>query len=223
MRLFPWLPAGEKLTVTINLLAKRFMDLTVASALLVLLSPVIAAIALALLVTSGLPVLFRQQRPGLNGVPFTLYKFRTMRPPKTGENMLTTDGARLTRLGAVLRRTSLDELPELVQVISDRMSLVGPRPLLMEYLPRYSARHARRHEVKPGITGLAQTSGRRSLTMSQRLDLDVAYVDKRSLWLDLTILVRTLATPFHRGDIPGQSIADVDDAHLFAPAFEVAE
>jgi len=121
----------------------------------------------------------------------------------------------VTRLGEVLRRTSLDELPELLQVLTGKMSLVGPRPLVMEYLPRYSARHARRHEVKPGITGLAQVSGRRSLTFGQRLDLDVEYVENWSLRLDVQILLRTLFVPFQRGDIKGQSIAEVDDVNLF--------
>ncbi|MEH1124643.1 sugar transferase [Micromonospora sp. CPCC 206061] len=196
------------------------MDIVVASAALVVLSPLIVAIALALLATSGRPILFRHRRPGLAGAPFTLCKFRTMRPPAPGEETWTTDEKRLTRLGQFLRRTSLDELPELVHVVSGRMSLVGPRPLLMEYLPRYRREHARRHEVKPGITGLAQVSGRRSLTLGQRLDLDVRYVDTWSLALDLKILIRTVAEPFKCGDIRGQTIAEVDDVNLFTPTQE---
>lgn len=199
---------------------KRLMDVVVASAALVMLSPLLAAIAISLLATSGRPVLFRHVRPGLSGIPFTLYKFRTMRPPAPDEEIWTTDETRLTRLGQFLRHTSLDELPELIHVVSGQMSLVGPRPLLMEYLPRYSPKHARRHEVKPGITGLAQVSGRRSLTLGQRLDLDIHYVDTWSLWLDLKILIRTLAEPFKRGDIKGQAIADVDDVQLFTPVQE---
>jgi sugar transferase EpsL len=201
--------------VNTALQTKRAADVAVASVLLVVLSPLMLIISIALLLTSGRPVLFRQRRPGLNGEPFTLCKFRTMRPPKAGEDLYTTDDVRVTRLGEVLRRTSLDELPELMQVLTGQMSLVGPRPLVMEYLPRYSARHARRHEVKPGITGLAQVSGRRSLTFGQRLDLDVNYVETWSLRLDAQVLLRTLSVPFQRGDIKGQSIAEVDDVNLF--------
>jgi len=201
--------------VSTSLQIKHAADVAVATVLLLALSPLMCTIAVALLLTSGRPVLFRQRRPGLNGEPFTLCKFRTMRPPKVGQDPFTTDDVRVTRLGEVLRRTSLDELPELLQVLTGKMSLVGPRPLVMEYLPRYSARHARRHEVKPGITGLAQVSGRRSLTFGQRLDLDVEYVENWSLRLDVQILLRTLFVPFQRGDIKGQSIAEVDDVNLF--------
>ncbi|WP_245675593.1 sugar transferase [Micromonospora halophytica] len=199
------------------------MDVTVAGVLLVLLSPLMAVIALAIVLTSGRPVLFRQLRPGLHGEPFLLCKFRTMRPPAPGEQLWTTDEIRSTRVGRFLRRTSLDELPELFQVVTGRMSLVGPRPLVMDYLPRYSARHARRHEVRPGITGLAQVSGRRSLTLGQRLDLDVEYVENWSLPLDLAILVRTLAEPFRRGEIRGQSLEEIDDVGLLVPMLERVE
>lgn len=200
--------------------AKRVMDVVGAALLLVLLSPVIAVIAMAILMTSGGPVLFRQVRPGLHGEPFTLHKFRTMRDPRPDEEAWTTDEVRTTRLGRFLRRTSLDELPELTLVLTGRMSLVGPRPLVMEYLPRYSARHARRHDVRPGITGLTQVSGRRSLTFGQRLDLDVSYLDNWSLWLDLKILLRTVAEPFRRGEIVGQTPAEVDDIGLVPPVLE---
>ncbi|MFF4892730.1 sugar transferase [Micromonospora chersina] len=200
--------------------AKRVMDVVGAALLLVLFSPVIAVIAVAILMTSGGPVLFRQVRPGLHGEPFTLHKFRTMRDPRPDEEAWTTDEVRTTRLGRFLRRTSLDELPELTLVLTGRMSLVGPRPLIMEYLPRYSARHARRHDVRPGITGLTQVSGRRSLTFGQRLDLDVSYLDNWSLWLDLKILLRTVAEPFRRGEIVGQTPAEVDDIGLMPPVLE---
>ncbi|WP_431944505.1 sugar transferase [Micromonospora marina] len=200
--------------------AKRVVDIVGAASLLVLLSPVIAVIAVAILVTDGRPVLFRQVRPGRHGKPFTLIKFRTMRDPHPGEEPWTTDEVRTTRLGRFLRRTSLDELPELALVLTGRMSLVGPRPLVMEYLPRYSAHHARRHEVRPGITGLTQVSGRRSLTFGQRLDLDVEYIDTWSLRLDFAILLRTLAEPFRRGEIVGQTPADVDDVGLVPPTLE---
>jgi len=198
--------------------AKRIIDIVIASILLLVLAPLGVTIALAVLITSGRPVLFHQPRPGLHGELFTLRKFRTMRPPVGGEQVWTTDEIRSTRLGRLLRRTSMDELPELVHVITGRMSLVGPRPLLMEYLPGYSEKHSRRHEVKPGVTGLAQVSGRRSLTLGQRLDLDIRYVDNWSLLLDFTILARTLAVPFQRGDIRGQSLEEVDDVQLLAPA-----
>ncbi|MFG2109020.1 sugar transferase [Micromonospora chersina] len=196
------------------------MDVVGAALLLVLFSPVIAVIALAILMTSGGPVLFRQVRPGLHGEPFTLHKFRTMRDPRPEEQAWTTDEVRTTRLGRFLRRTSLDELPELTLVLTGRMSLVGPRPLVMEYLPRYSPHHARRHDVRPGITGLTQVSGRRSLTFGQRLDLDVSYLDNWSLWLDLKILLRTVAEPFRRGEIVGQTPAEVDDIGLVPPVLE---
>lgn len=202
---------------------KRLLDVVLASLLLLVLGPLMGVIALAILVTSGRPVLFQQLRPGRYGVPFALTKFRTMREPLPGEEIWTTDEVRSTRIGRFLRRTSLDELPELVHVLTGRMSLVGPRPLLMEYLPRYTSHHARRHEVRPGITGLAQTSGRRSLTLGQRLDLDVRYVDSWSLWLDARILVRTLVEPFRRGEIRGQSLHEVDDVQLLTPVLERVE
>jgi sugar transferase EpsL len=192
-------------------LVKRSLDLVLATLLIILLAPVMAAIALAILLTDGRPVLFRQERPGRHGVPFTCRKFRTMRAPRPGENPWTTDAQRVSRLGRFLRRTSLDELPELFQVLSGRMSLVGPRPLLMEYLPQYSEKHRRRHDVRPGITGLAQVSGRRALTLGQRLDLDVRYVEKHTIGMDVAILFRTLLEPFRAGDVEGQTVADVDD------------
>jgi lipopolysaccharide/colanic/teichoic acid biosynthesis glycosyltransferase len=139
----------------------------------------------------GSPVIYRQQRPGLREVPFTLLKFRTMRPAASGRRSAVVDEGRVTGIGAFLRRTSLDELPELVNVLRGDMSLVGPRPLLMEYLDRYSPRDARRHEVKPGITGWAQVNGRNALTWKRKFELDVWYVDHWSFGLDLRILART--------------------------------
>jgi sugar transferase EpsL len=167
---------------------KRLMDVVVATMLLVLLSPILAVVAIATGATMGLPFLFRQTRPGLGGAPFTLVKFRTMTAPASGA---LSDERRLTAVGSFLRRWSLDELPELWNVLRGDMSLVGPRPLLMEYLGRYNARQARRHEVKPGITGWAQVNGRNSLTWEEKFDLDVWYVDHQSFWLDLKILART--------------------------------
>jgi sugar transferase EpsL len=190
---------------------KRCFDLFAASTLLISLSPLFAIIALLIRCTSGSPVVFRQQRPGLHGEIFTLYKFRTMRPPLPAENPWTDadDDLRLTRVGRVLQRTSLDELPQLVNVVGGRMSLVGPRPLLAAYLDKYSPHHARRHDVRPGITGLAQVSGRKSVAWSEKLDLDVRYIDEWSFRLDLRILSKTLIEPFRRPDYRGS--AEFDD------------
>jgi sugar transferase EpsL len=191
---------------------KRVFDLLAACLLLVVFSPLMAGLALIIRCTAGSPVLFRQQRPGLHEEMFTMYKFRTMRPPLPGENPWTTDDLRLTRIGRVLQRTSLDELPQLVNVISGRMSLVGPRPLLGAYLDKYSPEHARRHDVRPGITGLAQVSGRKSVAYSEKLDLDVRYIDQWSFQLDLRILLKTLVEPFRRPEFRGY--AEFDDLGL---------
>lgn len=168
---------------------KRFFDFSLAAGLSIFLLPVFSIVAIAILLTDGPPVLFKQTRPGRNGKPFTLVKFRTMSPEKI---MPTSDEDRITWLGRFLRKSSLDELPELWNVLVGDMSLVGPRPLLMEYLPLYNATQSRRHEVRPGLTGLAQIKGRNKLTWEQRFALDVWYVDNQSLWLDLRILAKTL-------------------------------
>ena len=170
----------------------RLRDIVGALAGLVLLAPLLAAIALGIRLTLGRPVLFRQLRPGLHGRPFGLVKFRTMRDALDASGAPLPDEQRLTRFGRFLRTTSLDELPELWNVLIGDMSLVGPRPLLMEYLPLYSPRQARRHEVKPGITGWAQVSGRNALGWDEKFALDVWYVDHRSHWLDLKILALTV-------------------------------
>ena len=156
------------------------IDVVGTSAALVLLSPVLAVVALLVRVSMGPPVLFRQQRPGLGGTSFEMTKFRTMTDRCNADGALLPDADRLTRLGRFLRRTSIDELPELVNVVRGEMSLVGPRPLLMEYLPLYSPEQARRHEVRPGITGWAQVNGRNALTWDEKFALDVWYVDHRS-------------------------------------------
>jgi len=176
---------------TLYELGKRAIDLAGASAGLTLAAPVVAAAALAIRITMGRPVLFRQERPGLAGAPFELVKLRTMRPLAGAEDGLAADAARLTPIGAALRRWSLDELPTLWNVVRGDMSLVGPRPLLCQYLDRYSPEQARRHEVKPGITGWAQINGRNAISWDQKLALDVWYVDHRSLSLDLRILLGT--------------------------------
>jgi lipopolysaccharide/colanic/teichoic acid biosynthesis glycosyltransferase len=170
---------------------KRLMDIVIAAAGLVALAPLMGAVALVVRATMGRPVLFRQVRPGLNARPFTLVKFRTMVGPQ-GHHDVTSDAQRVTRLGAFLRRTSIDELPELWNILKGEMSLVGPRPLLTEYLDRYTAEQARRHEVRPGLTGLAQVSGRHVLTWQTRFVLDVWYVDNWTLMLDLKILLVTI-------------------------------
>jgi lipopolysaccharide/colanic/teichoic acid biosynthesis glycosyltransferase len=189
---------------------KRILDILFAATGLVLLLPVLAVIAIVVRWTMGAPVLFRQQRPGRYGVPFTLLKFRTMRDENVGSAHPRPDAERLTELGVFLRRTSLDELPELINVFKGDMSLVGPRPLLMDYLPLYSAEQARRHEVRPGLTGWAQVNGRNSLGWDEKFRLDVWYVDNRSLVLDLRILWRTVLRVVAAKGIsqPGQATAE---------------
>jgi sugar transferase EpsL len=194
----------------VNASAKRALDVVVAAAGLLLLSPVLAATALAVRLGIGSPVFFRQTRPGLNGQPFALLKFRTMRDADDAEGNLLPDAARLTRLGAFLRSTSLDELPELWNVLRGEMSLVGPRPLLMEYLPLYTPEQARRHEVRPGITGWAQVNGRNALRWEDKFRLDVWYVDHRSLWFDIRILVLTLKKVLVREGISQQGQATME-------------
>lgn len=171
---------------------KRLFDVVAACALLLVLSPVLASIAVAVAVTMGRPVIFRQQRPGLNGRLFTILKFRTMGEESDRDGCRLSDAQRITRLGRFLRRTSLDELPELLNVVSGDMSLVGPRPLLAEYLPRYSKEEMRRHHVRPGITGWSQVHGRNALTWDEKFALDIWYVDNRSFRLDLRILKMTI-------------------------------
>ena len=186
---------------------KRVFDVVVSATALVVLAPVMGLIALAVWRTMGRPVLFRHVRPGLHGKPFVMYKFRTMRDLRDAEGKLLPDEARLTPFGRWLRSTSLDELPELVNVLRGEMSLVGPRPLLMEYLDRYTPEQARRHEVKPGITGWAQIHGRNNLRWDERFKLDVWYVDNWSLWLDVKILWRTLWMVLRREGISAQGHA----------------
>ena len=168
---------------------KRALDVVVGGVALVASLPVQAVVAAAVLAAHGRPVLFRQQRPGRDGAPFTILKFRTMRHPDAEH---VTDADRLTGLGRFLRARCLDELPELVNVVRGDMSLVGPRPLLMEYLERYTPQQARRHEVRPGVTGLAQVAGRNALTWEEKFALDVEYVEQRSLALDVSIIARTI-------------------------------
>jgi lipopolysaccharide/colanic/teichoic acid biosynthesis glycosyltransferase len=160
--------------------------------MLILISPLLGVIALLVRFKLGAPVLFRQQRPGRYGRPFTLLKFRTMTDARDGEGRLLPDGVRLTAFGRFLRNTSIDELPELINVLKGDMSLIGPRPLLTQYLDRYTPEQMRRHEVKPGVTGWAQVNGRNALSWEQKFVLDVWYVDNLSLWLDVKIIAMTL-------------------------------
>lgn len=175
---------------------KRLFDFVVALFLLVILLPVLLVLALLIRIVLGSPVLFRQQRPGRHGRLFMLYKFRTMARAVDSNGNELPDELRMTPFGAWLRRASLDELPELWNVIRGDMSLVGPRPLLPEYLTLYSPRQTRRHDVRPGITGWAQVNGRNSISWDERLEMDVWYVEHRSFWLDLRVLVDTLTTVF---------------------------
>jgi sugar transferase EpsL len=171
---------------------KRLLDVSSSGVALVLLSPVLGMIWVLVRFRMGAPAVFRQERAGLHGRPFAVYKFRTMSDDRDEAGCLRSDAERLTPLGQLLRRTSLDELPQLLNVFLGQMSLVGPRPLYVKYIPRYSAWQARRLEVKPGITGLAQISGRNALSWEDRLNLDVQYVDEARFLLDLKILVLTL-------------------------------
>jgi sugar transferase EpsL len=180
---------------------KRAIDVVASGLALAVLSPVIACIAIAVRATLGRPVLFRQVRPGLRGRLFTLYKFRTMRDARDAHGRVLSDAERLTRLGRVLRESSLDELPELFNVLIGDMSLVGPRPLLPEYLPLYSPEQARRHEVRPGLTGWAQVNGRNELGWADRFEHDVFYVDHVNFFLDTKIVLLTLARVVRREGI----------------------
>ena len=182
---------------------KRLMDLTLSSAGLLALAPVMGTVALLVRVKLGKPVLFRQLRPGYKGRPFHLIKFRTLRDAVDAAGNPLPDAERMTRFGSLLRAASLDELPELWNVVKGEMSLVGPRPLLMEYLPLYSPEQARRHDVRPGITGWAQINGRNTLSWDDKFKLDVWYVDNRSLQLDLKILFLTVKKVLVREGISG--------------------
>jgi lipopolysaccharide/colanic/teichoic acid biosynthesis glycosyltransferase len=191
------LPGGDELRNAL----KRGIDLVGAGIGLVVLSPVLAAVGALVRWRLGRPILFRQERAGRHGEPFELVKFRTMRDARSSDGELLPDEDRLTRLGRFLRSSSLDELPELVHVVRGQMSLVGPRPLPTAYLPRYSPRQARRHEVRPGLTGWSQVNGRNSTSWSERLEMDVWYVEHRTTRLDLRILVRTFGTVVGRRGI----------------------
>ncbi len=186
---------------------KRLGDFVVAGFGLIFFSPVLGILAVLVRVFLGSPVLFRQVRPGLGGEAFVMAKFRTMTDPRDDHGDLLPDSERLTRFGRFLRSTSLDELPELWNVVRGDMSLVGPRPLLVEYLPLYSAAQTRRHEVRPGVTGLAQVRGRNALSWEEKFELDVWYVDNRTVRLDLAILFWTIKSVFGRSGVNAQGSA----------------
>lgn len=189
-------------------ITKRIFDLFISLLLLILFSPLLVFLTVLVWVKLGKPVFFIQRRPGKDGKIFRLYKFRTMRDSSATDGVLLSDAQRLTPLGSILRSTSLDELPELVNVLKGEMSLVGPRPLLIAYLERYTPEQARRHEVLPGITGWAQVNGRNALSWEDKFKLDVWYIDHWSLWLDLKILFMTVWKAMRREAInaPGDVI-----------------
>ena len=193
-------------------LLKRVIDLIVSFVGLIVFSPILIIIAILIWCNMGTPVLFAQARPGLNGKPFTIYKFRTMTEEKDEQGQLLCDGKRLTKMGRFLRSTSLDELPELFNVLKGEMSLVGPRPLLIDYLQNYTPEQKRRHEVKPGITGWAQVNGRNALTWEEKFRLDVWYVDNWSILLDFKIIFLTMIKVIRREGISA-------DGHATMPEF----
>jgi lipopolysaccharide/colanic/teichoic acid biosynthesis glycosyltransferase len=190
---------------------KRGLDVLGAAAGLVLLSPVILAVSVGILTTIGRPIFFRQVRPGLHGRPFRMIKFRTMRDAVGADGAPLPDADRLVPFGRLLRETSLDELPELWNVLAGDMSLVGPRPLLMRYLDRYTPEQARRHEVRPGVTGLAQVSGRNALSWDEKFALDIRYVDTRNMMLDFRILWATVSKVLRRDSVSAPNEATMGE------------
>ena len=190
---------------------KRCCDLVFAAIAGLVLAPLIALLVVGVRLFFGSPVLFRQQRPGLHGKPFIIYKFRTMTNATDEAGRLLPDGERLTAFGRFLRSTSFDELPELWNVLRGDMSLVGPRPLLMQYLERYTPEQIRRHDMKPGITGWAQVNGRNAISWEEKFALDVWYVDHQSFWLDVKILARTIWKVVYREGISQQGEATMQE------------
>ncbi|WP_180178369.1 sugar transferase [Acinetobacter sp. YH01005] len=186
---------------------KRIIDITIASTALILLSPVYFIVAHKVKKNLGSPVLFRQVRPGLHGKPFEMIKFRTMKDALDAEGNPLPDSERLTPFGKMLRATSLDEMPELWNVIKGDMSIVGPRPLLMEYLPLYNSEQAKRHNVRPGITGYAQVNGRNAISWEKKFELDTWYVENQSLWLDFKIMLKTIKKVIAKDDISAEGEA----------------
>lgn len=190
---------------------KRPQDFLCASLAIVVLSPVMLITAILVRMKLGAPVIFKQERPGLNGKIFCLYKFRSMTDEKDKDGNLLPDEIRLTKFGKLLRATSLDELPELINILRGDMSVVGPRPLLVRYLPRYNAHQARRHEVRPGFTGYAQVNGRNAISWEDKFDLDVKYVDSISFIGDWKIIFKTVKTVLIREGISSESSATMEE------------
>lgn len=196
------------------MIIKRLFDILSSFIGLVLLSPVIFVLFLLIWVKLGWPVFFRQVRPGRNGRPFRMIKFRTMTNARDSNGDLLPDQERITGLGRFIRKASLDELPELFNVLKGDMSVVGPRPLLMKYLPHYTGREKLRHQVRPGITGLAQVNGRNLLGWDERLEMDVQYVEKRSFWMDMKIIAMTVINVIRQQDVlavSSETVPDFDD------------
>lgn len=190
---------------------KRIFDIAVSSILLLVLSPLLLVLHFLILLKLGKPSLFKQERPGLNGQLFMLYKFRSMTDKRDQNGNLLTDEERLTNFGKLLRTTSLDELPELYNILKGDMSFVGPRPLLVRYLARYTPEQARRHEVRPGLTGWAQVNGRNAISWEEKFKLDVWYVEHWNLWLDLKILLMTVSKVFGRENISSETHATMEE------------
>ncbi len=190
---------------------KRLFDTISSAAGLVVISPLLAALAVLVRFKLGSPILFRQQRPGLGGKAFVIYKFRTMTDQRDAAGNLLPDEQRLPAFGRFLRSTSFDELPELLNVLKGDMSIVGPRPLMMKYLGRYSPEQARRHEVKPGITGWAQINGRNAISWEDKFKLDVWYVDNRTFWLDMKIILKSVWMVITKEGITQQGRATMDE------------
>ena len=195
---------------TIQLILKRIIDIFISVTGLVVLSPIFLLISIMIYFKLGSPVFFIQKRPGKNEKIFKMIKFRTMLDAKDKKGNLLPDKKRLTSFGKFLRSSSLDELPELINVLKGEMSLVGPRPLLVEYLPRYNEHQARRHEMRPGITGLAQVNGRNAISWEDKFDYDVKYIDNFSLLLDLKIIIKTFSKVFKREDISSKNHATME-------------
>ena len=189
---------------------KRFLDFILSLMALIILSPILLIIYILVRIKLGKPAIFKQERPGKNEKIFTLYKFRTMTDEKDKDGKLLPDEKRLTKFGKILRSTSLDELPELVNILKGDMSIVGPRPLLVEYLPLYNEEQKRRHEVRPGLTGLAQVSGRNSLSWEEKFKDDVYYVDHISLWKDIKIILKTVGKVLKREGISQEGNATME-------------
>ena len=192
-------------------LIKRFMDFLIAALSIIIFSPLLIILAILVRVKLGGPVIFKQERPGLNGKVFKLYKFRTMTDAKDENGNLLDDEYRLTSFGKKLRSTSLDELPELYNILKGDMSIVGPRPLLVKYLPLYNDEQKRRHDVRPGLTGLAQVSGRTAITWTEKFNKDIEYVDNVSLGLDISIFFKTIYCVLKKEGINSDSAATMED------------